>query len=55
MKSSTASRNNYRCPACQGPTTADHKGRGFVRHKRRVNGVHLCDFERGERDISKKQ
>ncbi len=32
MKASEAEKNGWRCPACNGKTAQDVKGRGFVRH-----------------------
>ena len=46
MKTSTAEKNNYRCPQCGDELTHDSAGRGFVRHRANKS----CSFERGERD-----
>ncbi len=46
MKTSSANKNNSRCPECDDHLTQDTAKQGFVRHKNNPN----CDFERGERD-----
>lgn len=46
VKTSTAEKNNYRCPACGDELHGDPSGRGFVRH---VSNPH-CLFEKGKKD-----
>ena len=46
VKTSTAIKHGYVCPACGDELTVDHSNMGYVRHKRNPN----CDFERGQRD-----
>jgi len=46
MKTSDAIRNNFKCPVCKDDLCQDHKGKGYVRHKK-VNG---CKNGRGEKD-----
>jgi hypothetical protein len=48
VKTSTAEKNDYRCPVCGDEVTRDLSGKGFVRHK----NIPGCQFERGERDPS---
>ncbi|MGI6460146.1 MAG: hypothetical protein ACOX5J_08615 [Candidatus Hydrogenedentales bacterium] len=49
VRTSTAEKNNYRCPACGGALTRDIADRGYVAH---VSNRDNCQFERGERDHS---
>ena len=49
METSTAERNNYKCPECKGEIAKDRKGRGFTRHKNYGN-KRFCDFGKGESD-----
>jgi len=46
VKTSTAEKNNYRCPACGDDLKRDNSGRGYVAH---VSNRH-CQFEKGEKD-----
>jgi len=46
VRTSTAEKNNYRCPACGDDLKQDNSGRGYVAH---VSNPY-CQFERGERD-----
>lgn len=46
VRTSTAEKNNYICPACGDALRQDSAGRGFVRHV----GNRECQFERGLKD-----
>jgi hypothetical protein len=46
VTTSTAEKNNYRCPQCGDSLSEDKAGKGFVRHTTNPD----CDFERGQRD-----
>lgn len=59
MKTSEAEKHDWRCPKCNGRTTQDRKGRGFVRHIERnkpndssvsKNKKGQCRYGRHERD-----
>ena len=46
VKTSTAEKNNYRCPVCGDELKQDNAGRGYVAH---VLNPH-CQFEKGKKD-----
>ena len=48
VRTSTADRHNYRCPACGDELRRDNSGRGYVKHATNPG----CQFEKGEKDRS---
>ena len=60
MKTSVADNNGWKCPKCDGKTSQDIKGKGFVRHLERfrpkdskvpTSPGNKCKYGRKERDL----